>query len=66
MIKRYLNSMYRINYVYVIESLIEVWLLECIENDVSETFFFYFFFFFFFFTIKIIINIFIYKVYKNI
>jgi len=64
MIKRYLNSMYRINYVYVIESLIEVWLLECIENDVSETFFF--FFFFFFFTIKIIINIFIYKVYKNI
>jgi len=62
MIKRYLNSMYRINYVYVIESLIEVWLLECIENDVSETFFF----FFFFFTIKIIINIFIYKVYKNI
>jgi len=46
MIKRYLNSMYRINYVYVIESLIEVWLLECIENDVSETFFFFFFFFF--------------------
>jgi len=44
MIKRYLNSMYRINYVYVIESLIEVWLLECIENDVSETFFFFFFF----------------------
>jgi len=36
MIKRYLNSMYRINYVYVIESLIEVWLLECIENDKSS------------------------------
>lgn len=34
MIKRYLNSMYRINYIYVVESLIEVWLLECIENEV--------------------------------
>ncbi|ORX53715.1 hypothetical protein BCR36DRAFT_348582 [Piromyces finnis] len=35
MIKRYLNSIYRINYVYVIESLIEIWLLECIENEKS-------------------------------
>jgi hypothetical protein len=33
MIKKYLNSMYRINYIYVVESLIEVWLLERIDND---------------------------------
>jgi hypothetical protein len=33
MIKKYLNSMYRINYIYVVESLIEVWLLESFQND---------------------------------